>query len=72
MVTFEFVEKVVQRNLQYAQMGGEIAKMWMHQTFGAVQFACELANVAGKAHLGARILDAWNNQWNKEFFKLIK
>ena len=72
MITFEAVEKMVQRNLQYAQMGGEIATMWMNQTFGAIQFACELAMGANKNYLGAQILDAWNNEWNKEFFKFIK
>lgn len=72
MITFEAVEKMVKRNLQYAQMGGEIATMWMNQTFGAIQFACELANEEGYIGLGARILKAWNNEWNKEFFKFIK
>lgn len=72
MITFEAVEKMVQRNLQYAQMGGEIATMWMNQTFGAIQFACELANDAGQTYLGAKILKAWNNEWNKEFFKFVK
>lgn len=72
MVTFELVENMVQRNLQYAQMGGEIATMWMHQTFGAIQFACELANGARQTYLGAQILDTWNNKWSKEFFKLTK
>lgn len=72
MVTFESVEKMVKRNLQYAQMGGEIAMMWMNQTFGAVQFACELDNEAGYAGLGARIMKTWNEEWSKEFFKFIK
>lgn len=72
MVTFETVEKMVKRNLQYAQVGGEIATMWMNQTFGAVQFACELANKEGYLALGARIMKTWNEEWNKEFFKFIK
>lgn len=72
MLTFEFVEKMVKRNLQYAQVGGEIATMWMNQTFGAIQFACELANEMGLIRLGVRIMDTWNNEWNKEFFKFIK
>lgn len=72
MLNFDAVEKMVQRNLQYARMGGEIATMWMQQTFGAVQFACELANDEGQTCLGAKILKAWNNEWSKEFFKFSK